>query len=293
MKKHYDVVGEKIKRLKGGVIIEVTTPEQALIAEEAGACAVMALERVPSAARVSRMSDPKIIKDIQNAVNIPVMAKVRIGHFVEAEILEALEIDCIDESEALSPADDKFHVDKRMFLTPFICGVKDLGEALRRIDEGAAMLRTKSDADKGDIIKTVSYMRAINEEIKIIQSTSEDELLFKAKDLQVSYELVKYIHKNGCLPVLNFAAGGVVTPADAVLMMKLGAQGVFVSSSIFKSCDPKKRADAIVKAVDNFEDAKLIAELSEDLGEVIVGISENEIEIAREIKIDVLMSSGE
>jgi len=283
MKNHFEVAGEKIQKLKGGVIMDVTTPEQASIAEKAGACAVMALERVPADIRaiggVSRMSDPKIIKEIQKSVSIPVMAKVRIGHFVEAEILEALGIDCIDESEVLSPADDKYHVNKRNFSVPFVCGAKDLGEALRRIDEGAAMMRTKGEAGTGDIIQAVRHMRTINSEIKIIQSAREDELFQKAKDLQVSYELVEYIHKNGKLPVLNFSAGGVATPADAVLMMKLGAQGVFVGSGIFKSGDPKKRATAIVEAVKNYDNAKLLAEISEDLGEAMVGINENEIEI--------------
>lgn len=283
MKYHYETIGEKLQRLKGGVIMDVTTPEQAKIAEEAGACAVMALERVPADIRaaggVSRMSDPKIIKAIQQSVKIPVMAKVRIGHFVEAEILEALGIDCIDESEVLSPADDKHHVDKRKFSVPFVCGAKDLGEALRRIDEGAAMIRTKGEAGTGDVIQAVKHMRMITSEIRILQSAREDELFQKAKDLQVSYELVEYVHKNGCLPVLNFSAGGVATPADAVLMVKLGAQGVFVGSGIFKSGDPAKRAAAIVKAVANFDNAKLIAELSEDLGEAMVGINESEIEI--------------
>ncbi|MCL2377790.1 MAG: pyridoxal 5'-phosphate synthase lyase subunit PdxS [Defluviitaleaceae bacterium] len=283
MNNHYKVVGEKIQQLKGGVIMDVTTPQQAVIAEEAGACAVMALERVPADIRaaggVSRMSDPKVIKEIQKAVSIPVMAKVRIGHFVEAEILEALGVDCIDESEVLSPADDKYHVDKRKFSIPFVCGAKDLGEALRRIDEGAAMVRTKGEAGTGDIIQAVRHMRAIISEIKIIQSAREDELFQKAKDLQVSFWLVEYVHKNGCLPVPNFSAGGVATPADAVLMMKLGAQGVFVGSGIFKSGDPKKRSAAIVKAVANYNDAKLLAELSEDLGEAMVGINESEIEI--------------
>ncbi len=225
------------------------------------------------------MSDPKIIKDIQKSVGIPVMAKVRIGHFVEAEILQALEIDCIDESEVLSPADDKHHVDKRNFSVPFVCGARDLGEALRRIEEGAAMIRTKGEAGTGDVVQAVKHMRMINSEIRILQSAREDELFQKAKDLQVSYELVAYVHKNGRLPVLNFSAGGVATPADAVLMVKLGAQGVFVGSGIFKSGDPAKRAAAIVKAVANFDNAKLIAELSEDLGEAMVGINENEIEI--------------
>ena len=283
MKYHYEVVGDKIKSLKGGVIMDVTSPEQAKVAEEAGACAVMALERVPADIRaaggVSRMSDPKIIKEIQNAVKIPVMAKVRIGHFVEAEILETLGIDCIDESEVLTPADDKYHVDKRKFSVPFVCGATDLGEALRRIDEGAAMVRTKGEAGTGDIIQAVRHMRTINSEMKAIQSAREDELFQRAKDLQVSFELVEYVHKNGCLPVLNFSAGGVATPADAVLMMELGAQGVFVGSGIFKSGDPEKRATAIVKAVKNFKDKKLLAKLSEDLGEPMVGINEDEIEI--------------
>lgn len=283
MKYHYESMGEKLQKLKGGVIMDVTTPEQARIAEEAGACAVMALERVPADIRaaggVSRMSDPKIIKAIQESVKIPVMAKVRIGHFVEAEILEALGIDCIDESEVLSPADDKHHVDKRNFSVPFVCGARDLGEALRRIDEGAAMIRTKGEAGTGDVVQAVKHMRMITGEIRMLQSAREDELFQKAKELQVSYELVEYVHKNGRLPVLNFSAGGVATPADAVLMVKLGAQGVFVGSGIFKSGDPAKRAAAIVKAVANFDNAKLIAELSEDLGEAMVGINENEIEI--------------
>ncbi len=283
MNNDYKIKVEKLQRLKGGVIMDVTTPEQARIAEKAGACAVMALERVPADIRaaggVSRMSDPKIIKDIQKSVGIPVMAKVRIGHFVEAEILQALEIDCIDESEVLSPADDKHHVDKRNFSVPFVCGARDLGEALRRIEEGAAMIRTKGEAGTGDVVQAVKHMRMINSEIRTLQSAREDELFQKAKDLQVSYELVAYVHKNGRLPVLNFSAGGVATPADAVLMVKLGAQGVFVGSGIFKSGDPAKRAAAIVKAVANFDNAKLIAELSEDLGEAMVGINENEIEI--------------
>lgn len=283
MKYHFETIGEKISKLKGGVIMDVTTPEQARIAEEAGACAVMALERVPADIRavggVSRMSDPKIIKAIQESVKIPVMAKVRIGHFVEAEILESLRIDCIDESEVLSPADDKHHIDKRKFFTPFVCGAKDLGEALRRIEEGAAMIRTKGEAGTGDVIQAVRHMRTINSEIRILQAARDDELFQRAKELQVSYELVEYVHKNGCLPVLNFSAGGVATPADAVLMVKLGAQGVFVGSGIFKSGDPAKRASAIVKAVANFDNPKLLAELSEDLGEAMVGINESEIEI--------------
>jgi len=283
MKYHFETVGEKIQKLKGGVIMDVTTPEQAVIAEKAGACAVMALERVPADIRaaggISRMSDPKIIKQIKNSVKIPVMAKVRIGHFVEAEILEALGIDCIDESEVLSPADDKYHVDKRQFSTPFVCGATDLGEALRRIDEGAAMIRTKGEAGTGDIIQAVKHMRTINSEIAILKSARKDELFQRAKELKVSYELVEYVHTNGSLPVLNFSAGGVATPADAVLMIKLGAQGVFVGSGIFKSGDPAKRAYAIVQAVANWNNPKLIAELSEDLGEAMVGINENEIKV--------------
>jgi len=283
MKYHYEILQGKLQKLKGGIIMDVTTPEQAEIAERAGACAVMALERVPADIRfaggVSRMSDPKMIKGIQERVSIPVMAKVRIGHFVEAEILEAIGIDCIDESEVLSPADDKHHIDKRKFSTPFVCGAKDLGEALRRIEEGAAMMRTKGEAGTGDIIQAVRHMRAINSEIRLIQSMREGELFQKAKDLQVSYELVEYVHKNGCLPVMNFSAGGVATPADAVLMMKLGAQGVFVGSGIFKSGDPAKRASAIVQAVANYNDSKLLAHLSEDIGEAMVGINESEIEI--------------
>ncbi|MCL2522244.1 MAG: pyridoxal 5'-phosphate synthase lyase subunit PdxS [Erysipelotrichales bacterium] len=283
MKQHYELLQSKLEKLKGGVIMDVTTPEQARIAEKAGACAVMALERIPADIRaaggVSRMSDPKMIKEIQACVKIPVMAKVRIGHFVEAEILEAINIDCIDESEVLSPADDKFHVNKRDFKTPFVCGAKDLGEALRRIEEGAAMIRTKGEAGTGDIIQAVRHMRTITSEIRLIQSLRTDELYQKAKDLQVSYGLVEYVHKNGRLPVVNFSAGGVATPADAVLMMKLGAQGVFVGSGIFKSGDPAKRAAAIVKAVANFNDSKQLAELSENLGEAMVGINEDEIEI--------------
>jgi pyridoxal 5'-phosphate synthase pdxS subunit len=283
MKYHFEMIGEKIKSLKGGVIMDVTSSEQAKIAEKAGACAVMALERVPADIRaaggVSRMSDPKVIKEIQRSVKIPVMAKVRIGHFVEAEILEALKIDCIDESEVLSPADDKYHVDKRKFTTPFVCGAKDLGEALRRIEEGAAMIRTKGEAGTGDVIQAVRHMRTIMGEINMLKSLREDELFQKAKELQVSYELVEYVHKNGRLPVLNFSAGGVATPADAVLMRKLGAEGVFVGSGIFKSGDPAKRASAIVKAVAHYNDAALLAELSEDLGEAMVGINENEIAV--------------
>lgn len=269
--------------LKGGVIMDVTTPEQARIAEEAGACAVMALERIPADIRaaggVSRMSDPKMIKGIQEAVSIPVMAKCRIGHFVEAQILEAIEIDYIDESEVLSPADDVYHIDKRDFKVPFVCGAKDLGEALRRINEGASMIRTKGEPGTGDVVQAVRHMRKMNSEIAKITSMRKDELFEEAKQLAVPYELVEYVHDNGRLPVVNFAAGGVATPADAALMMQLGAEGVFVGSGIFKSGDPKKRATAIVKAVTNYQDSKLIAELSEDLGEAMVGINEQEIEI--------------
>ena len=283
MSSKYTAHAEKLQRLKGGVIMDVTTPEQAKIAEDAGAAAVMALERVPADIRaaggVSRMSDPKIIKEIQKAVKIPVMAKCRIGHFVEAEILQELGIDCIDESEVLSPADDKYHVDKRKFTTPFVCGAKDLGEALRRIEEGAAMIRTKGEAGTGDVVQAVRHMRAINAEMRIIQAMRGDELYHKAKELQVPYELVEYVHKNGRLPVLNFSAGGVATPADAVLMVRLGAEGVFVGSGIFKSGDPAKRAAAIVKAVSDHANVKLLAAVSEDLGEAMVGINENEIEI--------------
>lgn len=267
--------------LKGGVIMDVTTPEQARIAEEAGACAVMALERIPADIRlaggVSRMSDPKMIKGIQEAVSIPVMAKCRIGHFVEAQILEAIEIDYIDESEVLSPADDVFHIDKRRFNVPFVCGAKDLGEALRRINEGASMIRTKGEPGTGDVVQAVRHMRMMNQEIAKITSMREDELFEEAKVLRVPYDLVQYVHDNGRLPVVNFAAGGVATPADAALMMQLGAEGVFVGSGIFKSGDPKKRASAIVKAVTNFNDHKMLAELSEDLGEAMVGINEQEI----------------
>jgi len=283
VKYHFEVIGDKISSLKGSVIMDVTTPEQAKIAEEAGACAVMALERVPADIRVaggvSRMSDPGMIKKIQDTVSIPVMAKVRIGHFVEAEILEALGVDCIDESEVLTPADDKFHIDKRQFSTPFVCGATDLGEALRRIDEGAVMIRTKGEAGTGDIIQAVRHMRTIMGDIQVIKASRADELFQRAKDLQVSYELIQYVHKNGCLPVPNFSAGGVATPADAVLMVKLGAQGVFVGSGIFKSGDPKRRASAIVEAVKNSDDYKLLAELSENLGEAMVGTNENEIDV--------------
>ena len=279
----YGLNKELAQMLKGGVIMDVTTPEQARIAEEAGACAVMALERIPADIRaaggVSRMSDPKMIKGIQEAVSIPVMAKCRIGHFAEAQILEAIEIDYIDESEVLSPADDVFHIDKTKFKVPFVCGAKDLGEALRRIEEGASMIRTKGETGTGDVVQAVRHMRKMNQEIARIKSMREDELFNTAKELQVSYDLVKYVHENGKLPVVNFAAGGVATPADAALMMQLGAEGVFVGSGIFKSGDPKKRAAAIVKAVTNFNDAKLLAELSEDLGEAMVGINEQEIEI--------------
>lgn len=272
--------------LKGGVIMDVTTPEQAKIAEEAGACAVMALERIPADIRaaggVSRMSDPKMIKGIQEAVSIPVMAKCRIGHFAEAQILQAIEIDYIDESEVLSPADDVYHINKNDFKVPFVCGARDLGEALRRINEGATMIRTKGEPGTGDIVQAVRHMRKMNSEIRKIVSMREDELFEAAKQLQVPYDLVLYVHENGKLPVVNFAAGGVATPADVALMMQLGAEGVFVGSGIFKSGDPAKRAAAIVKAVTNYTDAKLIAELSEDLGEAMVGINENEIKIIME-----------
>lgn len=272
--------------LKGGVIMDVTTPEQARIAEEAGACAVMALERIPADIRaaggVSRMSDPKMIKGIQEAVSIPVMAKCRIGHFVEAQLLEAIEIDYIDESEVLSPADDTYHIDKTKFSVPFVCGARDLGEALRRIAEGATMIRTKGEPGTGDVIQAVRHMRKMNQQIRHVVSLREDELFEEAKQLAVPVELVKYVHENGKLPVVNFAAGGVATPADATLMMQLGAEGVFVGSGIFKSGNPAKRAQAIVKAVTNYTDAKLIAELSEDLGEAMVGINADEIELIME-----------
>lgn len=271
------------EKLLGSVIMDVTTPEQAKIAEASGACAVMALERIPADIRaaggVSRMSDPKMIKGIQEAVSIPVMAKCRIGHFVEAQILQALEIDCIDESEVLSPADDVNHIDKNKFEAPFVCGARNLGEALRRINEGAAMIRTKGEAGTGDIIQAVRHMRTMNSEIRKIQSMREDELYAAAKELMVPFHLVKYVHDNGKLPVVNFAAGGVATPADAALMMQLGAEGVFVGSGIFKSGNPEKRAKAIVQAVANYNDYKLIAELSEDLGEAMVGLNEKEIEL--------------
>ena len=279
----YELNKQLAQMLKGGVIMDVTTPEQAKIAEEAGACAVMALERIPADIRaaggVSRMSDPKMIKGIQEAVSIPVMAKCRIGHFVEAQILEAIEIDYIDESEVLSPADDVFHIDKRKFKVPFVCGAKDLGEALRRINEGASMIRTKGEPGTGDVVQAVRHMRMMNQEIAKIVSMREDELFEEAKVLRVPYDLVEYVHKNGKLPVVNFAAGGVATPADAALMMQLGAEGVFVGSGIFKSGDPKKRAAAIVKAVTNYTDQKMLAELSEDLGEAMVGINEQEIKL--------------
>ena len=278
----YELNKNLAQMLKGGVM-DVTTPEQARIAEEAGACAVMALERIPADIRaaggVSRMSDPKMIKGIQEAVSIPVMAKCRIGHFAEAQILEAIEIDYIDESEVLSPADGKYHIDKTKFQVPFVCGAKDLGEALRRISEGASMIRTKGEPGTGDVIQAVTHMRSMQSEIRRLTSLSKDELYQAAKDLQVDYELVRYVAENGKLPVVNFAAGGVATPADAALMMQLGAEGVFVGSGIFKSGNPKKRAAAIVKAVTNFNDAKILAELSEDLGEAMVGINEQEIEL--------------
>ncbi|WP_010243096.1 pyridoxal 5'-phosphate synthase lyase subunit PdxS [Acetivibrio cellulolyticus] len=282
-KRRYELNKELAQMLKGGVIMDVTTPEQAVIAEKAGACAVMALERIPADIRaaggVSRMSDPKMIKGIQQAVSIPVMAKCRIGHFAEAQILEAIEIDYIDESEVLSPADDVYHIDKTKFKVPFVCGAKDLGEALRRINEGASMIRTKGEPGTGDIVQAVRHMRMMNRQIAKIVSMREDELFNEAKELQVPYELVLYVHENGRLPVVNFAAGGVATPADAALMMQLGAEGVFVGSGIFKSGDPAKRANAIVKAVTNYNDYKMLAELSEDLGEAMVGINEQEIEL--------------
>lgn len=279
----YKLNKELAQMLKGGVIMDVTTPEQAKIAEAAGACAVMALERIPADIRaaggVSRMSDPKMIKGIQDAVSIPVMAKCRIGHFAEAQLLEAIEIDYIDESEVLSPADDVYHINKRKFNVPFVCGAKDLGEALRRINEGASMIRTKGEPGTGDVVQAVRHMRMMNREIAKIKSMNEDELFQEAKILQAPYELVLYVHENGKLPVVNFAAGGIATPADAALMMQLGAEGVFVGSGIFKSGNPEKRANAIVKAVTNYKDAKLIASLSEDLGEAMVGINEQEIEL--------------
>lgn len=281
--KRYELNKELAQMLKGGVIMDVTTPEQAKIAQEAGACAVMALERIPADIRaaggVSRMSDPKMIAGIQEAVSIPVMAKCRIGHFAEAQVLEAIEIDYIDESEVLSPADDVYHINKRNFKVPFVCGAKDLGEALRRINEGASMIRTKGEPGTGDIVQAVRHMRKMNSQIAQLVSMREDELFEAAKQLRVPYDLVVYVHENGKLPVVNFAAGGVATPADAALMMQLGAEGVFVGSGIFKSGNPAKRAAAIVQAVTNFTDAKRIAELSKDLGEAMVGINEQEIEL--------------
>ena len=283
MENRYELNKELAQMLKGGVIMDVTTPEQAKIAEAAGACAVMALERIPADIRaaggVSRMSDPKMIQSIQNAVSIPVMAKCRIGHFVEAQVLEAIEIDYIDESEVLSPADDVYHINKKNFKVPFVCGAKDLGEALRRINEGASMIRTKGEPGTGDIVQAVRHMRKMNSAIAQIKGMREDELFEIAKQLQVPFDLVAYVHENGKLPVVNFAAGGVATPADAALMMLLGAEGVFVGSGIFKSGNPEKRANAIVKAVTNYTDAKMIAELSEDLGKAMVGINESEIQL--------------
>lgn len=283
MNERYELNKNLAQMLKGGVIMDVSTPEQARIAEEAGACAVMALERIPADIRaaggVSRMSDPKMIKGIQAAVSIPVMAKVRIGHFAEAQILQAIEIDYIDESEVLSPSDDVYHINKRKFDVPFVCGAKDLGEALRRIVEGASMIRTKGEPGTGDIIQAVRHMRLINKQIRNVQNMREDELYNAAKELQVTYDLVQYVHENGKLPVVNFAAGGIATPADAALMMQLGAEGVFVGSGIFKSGNPARRAQAIVKAVTNYNDPKIVAELSEDLGEAMVGINEEEIKL--------------
>lgn len=283
MNERYKLNAQLAQMLKGGVIMDVTTPEQARIAEAAGACAVMALEKIPADIRaaggVARMSDPKLIKEIQNAVSIPVMAKVRIGHFVEAQILEALEIDYIDESEVLSPADDVYHIDKTKFNVPFVCGAKDLGEALRRINEGASMIRTKGEPGTGDVVQAVRHMRKMNQQIAQIAAMEENELFNAAKELQVPYDLVVYVHEHKRLPVVNFAAGGVAIPADVALMMQLGAEGVFVGSGIFKSGDPAKRAQAIVKAVTNFNDAKMLAELSEDLGEAMVGINEQEIQL--------------
>lgn len=283
MEDRYQLNKQLAQMLKGGVIMDVTTPEQARIAEDAGACAVMALERIPADIRaaggVSRMSDPKMIRGIQDAVSIPVMAKCRIGHFAEAQILEAIEIDYIDESEVLSPADDIYHIDKTKFKVPFVCGARDLGEALRRISEGASMIRTKGEPGTGDVVQAVRHMRAMNAEIRLVQSLREDELFEYAKQLGVPVSLLTYVHQNGRLPVVNFAAGGIATPADASLMMQLGAEGVFVGSGIFKSGNPAKRAAAIVQAVTNYTDSKLIAELSSDLGEAMVGINENEIEL--------------
>ena len=283
MNERYTLNAQLAQMLKGGVIMDVTNPEQARIAEAAGACAVMALEKIPADIRaaggVARMSDPKLIKEIQNAVSIPVMAKCRIGHFVEAQILEALEIDYIDESEVLSPADDVYHIDKTQFKVPFVCGARDLGEALRRINEGAAMIRTKGEPGTGDVVQAVRHMRKMNQQIAQLAALEPNELFNAAKELQVPYDLVVYVHEHKRLPVVNFAAGGVATPADAALMMQLGAEGVFVGSGIFKSGDPAKRAQAIVKAVTNFRDAKMLAELSEDLGEAMVGINEQEIQL--------------
>lgn len=285
-KTQYELNKGLAQMLKGGVIMDVTAPEQARIAEEAGACAVMALERIPADIRaaggVSRMSDPKMIKGIQEAVSIPVMAKCRIGHFVEAQILEAIEIDYIDESEVLSPADDVYHIDKTEFKVPFVCGARDLGEALRRINEGASMIRTKGEPGTGDVVQAVRHMRKMNAEIRKVTSLSKDELYEEAKQLRVPFDLICYVHEHGKLPVVNFAAGGVATPADAALMMQLGAEGVFVGSGIFKSGDPKKRASAIVQAVTNYRDASLIAKLSEDLGEAMVGINPSEIKLIME-----------
>ena len=283
MNERYKLNAQLAQMLKGGVIMDVTNPEQARIAEAAGACAVMALEKIPADIRaaggVARMSDPKLIKEIQNAVSIPVMAKCRIGHFVEAQILEALEIDYIDESEVLSPADDVYHIDRTQFKVPFVCGARDLGEALRRINEGAAMIRTKGEPGTGDVVQAVRHMRKMNQQIAQLAALEPNELFNAAKELQVPYDLVVYVHEHKRLPVVNFAAGGVATPADAALMMQLGAEGVFVGSGIFKSGDPAKRAQAIVKAVTNFRDAKMLAELSEDLGEAMVGINEQEIQL--------------
>ena len=283
MNERYELNKELAQMLKGGVIMDVTTPEQARIAQEAGACAVMALEKIPAEIRaaggVARMSDPKMIKEIQQAVSIPVMAKCRIGHFAEAQILEAIEIDYIDESEVLSPADDIYHIDKEAFRVPFVCGAKDLGEALRRIAEGASMIRTKGEPGTGDIVQAVRHMRKMNKQIAEIAALKKDELYQAAKELQVPYDLVWQVHEKSKLPVVNFAAGGIATPADAALMMQLGAEGVFVGSGIFKSGNPQKRAEAIVKAVTNYKDAALLAQLSEDLGEAMVGINENEIEL--------------
>ncbi|MDR1201284.1 MAG: pyridoxal 5'-phosphate synthase lyase subunit PdxS [Tannerellaceae bacterium] len=282
-KQQYELNKNLAQMLKGGVIMDVSTPEQARIAEDAGAAAVMALERIPADIRaaggVSRMSDPQMIRGIQKAVSIPVMAKVRIGHFVEAQILEAIEIDYIDESEVLSPADDKFHIDKSLFKVPFVCGAKNIGEALRRITEGASMIRTKGEPGTGDVIQAVRHLRAMTSEIRRIQNMKEDELYYAAKELQVSYELLRSVHENGKLPVVNFAAGGVATPADAALMMQLGAEGVFVGSGIFKSGNPAKRARAIVQAVTNFNNPAILAEISSDLGEAMVGINESEIQL--------------